>query len=505
MNVLLVLTAGQTDVQIVTDDGRTEFEKRRCGRLHAELEDRMGQWEVRDAPAIKAPGHIQALPPRPFALCTPKLDAVLEFLEQRNVTLTHALILETRRDPTAASGDPRAAGLVLAHRLRDQCGDGLVIQRAPFLEGCERIEDKDGDPRDALIRRDVIARIDRAIRDAVCKVAQGRVVVAATGGMPLIATLTEEVVRLHAGSFTEVELIEVADGAKANPPTGDRAVERLSLPEPSESYKARRHALELIENGNLLAAWGAVSHLHDDEVEHDWTQVVEWVFHFASSLPIPQECDMTILRHPKMAVRAALRVEFALQAKNVPRAVHGTVAFYEAALWDHLGERVERSSDPQRSRQFRIRKGVSAPDPRLIRTGDGSKEDRKRPFEPGEEIDGVTWYWIHDNEPCAGQLTKNFLAKKALHRLGRAISQVRDLRNDVAHNEPTPDLMNDAFRRMVEASLWSQDGMFLAQPLVQDALRELEVEAPEDLRNALTHEIRSRLTEPPPQQRRRRG
>jgi len=36
-----------------------------------------------------------------------------------------------------------------------------------------------------------------------------------------------------------------------------------------------------------------------------------------------------------MAVRAALRVELALRAGDIPRAVHGTVAFFEAALWSN--------------------------------------------------------------------------------------------------------------------------------------------------------------------------
>src|SRR5205807_9301817 len=48
----------------------------------------------------------------------------------------------------------------------------------------------------------------------------------------------------------------------------------------------------------------------------------------------------------RQAVRAALRVEFALMADDVPDAVHGTVAFFEAALWDHLNERLDEQKGP---------------------------------------------------------------------------------------------------------------------------------------------------------------
>jgi hypothetical protein len=62
--------------------------------------------------------------------------------------------------------------------------------------------------------------------------------------------------------------------------------------------------------------------------------VIKWLAHFAASLPLPTACDLAVLSHERMAVRAALRVELALRAGDIPRAVHGTVAFLEAALWD---------------------------------------------------------------------------------------------------------------------------------------------------------------------------
>ena len=501
MTTLLVLTVGQSDVQLVVEGGRTEFKKDRCARLHAELERRDNDWGVVDAPDAKRPDDVEALPSGAFDLCTPKLDAVLDDLDGKGVGVTYALILETRRDPEAERGDPRAAGLVLARRLRERLGEGLDVQRTAILEGSERLEDR-GEPRDAVVRREVVARLDEAVRDATAKIADGRVVVATTGGMPVIATLVEDVVRLYAGGATSVELLEVADGAKADPPTRDRAVARRSVPEPAQSYRARRHALDLIEGGNLLGAWGAARHLHGDEVELRWTRVVEWLSRFAASLHVPAECDVPLLQHPRMAVRAALRVEFALRAGDIPRAVHGTVAFFEAALWDGLNERVERSEDPERRRYFRIKNGEAPGGDKLLREGDGSDENRKRPFELKETIGGVSWYWIYDGDGGpAARLAKRFLKREGLvafdKALGSGSSGIRALRHDVAHDEPTPKLMDAARAQMRTASLWSDRDTFLSQPLVQDVLRELGEESPDHLCGDLVSTVRSRLLDAP--------
>src|SRR5690606_19788325 len=133
-----------------------------------------------------------------------------------------------------------------------------------------------------------------------------------------------------------VTALEVPDRLQQD----DRAVpERFH---PAASYRARWHALSLIEKGNLLGAWGAVSHL-EHAPGQQWTRIVEWLAKFASSLPLPPECDLAELKLQRMAAKAALRVELALRAGDIPRAVHGTVAFFEAALWDHVLDHFERT------------------------------------------------------------------------------------------------------------------------------------------------------------------
>ncbi len=485
MSTLLVLTTGQTDVQLVEGDARRELDKESCAALHDEIERRANDWLLVDSPAPKRGPAAKSLPASSFKLCTPKLDAVMQYLQDKGITLTAALILETRRDAQAAPGDPRFAGEIIATRLRER-GVTDVLQVA-FLSDRERLEDREH-PRDAIIRRTVVHRIDQAVRDRLKSIDPARVVLATTGGIPPINSLIEEVVRLYASSHTEFVPLEVADGAKADPPTKDKAVSRVSVPEPAASYQARRRALELIAKGNLLGAWGAVQHLDGDTVEHRWTRVVKWLADFAASLPIPDECDIELLKHRQMAVRTGLRVELALRAGDIPRAVHGTVAFFESALWDRLWPRLT----PHDDRKRRLFKVQPPPDEKLVRRGDDSPDDRRRPFEV-EEVDGARWYRIFDDDVCGIRLAKHYLQQSALEKLGQAVSKVRELRNDVAHNEPTSELMNDARRRMADAQLWSTNGTFLTQPLVQNVLRDLGENDPARLCTVLMETIRARL------------
>ncbi len=485
MSALLVITTGQTDVQLVEGDARQELSKRNCASLHDEIERRTGEWRLVDSPRTKAARAVESLPQGAFDLCVPKLEASLQYARDKQITLTSALILETRRDAQAAPGDPRYAGAVLAARL-GECGIANVRQ-VPFLAGQERVEGCE--PRDAIIRHAVVDRIERAVGEAVKDFSPTQILVATTGGFPTVANLVEEIVRLYAAPDRMVEPLEVPDSAEGC------AISRQRVPEPAASYQARRHALDLIEKGNLLGAWGAVQHLHCDGVEQRWTKVVEWLGQFAASLPIPNECDIPVLKHEHMSIRAALRVELALRAGDIPRAVHGTVAFFESALWDHLGSHLTRHDDPQKHRLYKVN---PTPADNLIRKGDGSSEDRKRPFEVAEETDHVRWYRIFDDDVCGVRLAKHYLQQEALQKLGQAVSKVRELRNDVAHNEPTAELMNEAHTKMVVASLWSQNCEFLAMPLVQRVLRDLGEQHPDRLCTDLVSTVRSRLLRPLP-------
>ena len=109
---------------------------------------------------------------------------------------------------------------------------------------------------------------------------------------------------------------------------------------------------------------------------------------------------------------------------------------------------------------------------------------------------GVDWYWVYDGDGGPGaRLAKYFIQSDALTQFDTALvrSSIRELRNDVAHDEPTPSLMDDARRRMREAKLWSDEDTFLSQPLVQTVLKELGEQCPEQLCTNLMSIVRERL------------
>lgn len=480
MTTLLVMTAGHTDVQLVANDQRHKLDGNTCGKLHDAIKER--SWAVVDAPKGRSRDLKKVLPEGDLHLCSPKLDAVLEHLAP-SLPMS-VLIFETLR---RGARDPRLAGELMERRLRDRGVENVT--RVAFLTGDEQLEDPSNEV-DSVVRRSVVATLSNAIGLATANLKPDDLVfVATTGGLAAANELINEMVRLHCVGRQRVTALEVPDGDRTN--QGDRAVEEKF--HPAAGYRARWHALSLVEKGNLLGAWGAVSHL-ESAPGQEWTQVIHWLAHFAASLPLPTGCDLSILSHERMAVRAALRVELALRAGDIPRAVHGTVAFFEAALWDRLGERVERSSDPKKRRYFKVKSGEAPTGDKLLKHGDGSDDDRKRPFELKETVDGIDWYWVYDGDGGPGaRIARDFLQSAALKEFDVALKEVRELRNDIAHDEPTPDLMNHAGTRIRNTALWSNTDTFLSQPLVQAVLKELGEASPQNLLTNLLAEVRRRL------------
>ncbi len=475
MTTLLVMTVGQTDVQLVLNEQRHKLDGNTCGTLHDAIKKR--SWSVVEAPKGRSRDLIKDLPEGYLHLCTPKLDAVLTHLAPS--LPTSVLLLETRRQDAR---DPRLAGEVMERRLRDRGVENVT--RVAFLTGDEQLEDPSNEV-DAVVRRSVVATLSDAIRRATASLKpEDLVFVATTGGLAAANELINELVRLHCVGGPRVTALEVPDGDRAN--QGDRAVEEKF--HPAAGYRARWHALSLVEKGNLLGAWGAVSHL-EGAPGQEWTQVIKWLAHFASSLPLPAGCDLAVLSHQCMAVRAALRVELALRAGDIPRAVHGTVSFFEAALWDRLLEHFER--DPQDARWLKLKAGAMAPTGKLLR--EGVDDDKNRPFESKSRPDGQAWFWFH--ESGAGRFARDYVKSDPLKSLLDAVEKVKELRNDVAHNEPTPALMDDARGRMKDAALWSSTNGFISQPLVQAVLQELGEQHPEVLCTELVAGVRSRLLE----------
>jgi len=468
MKTLLILTVGQTDVQLVKDNRRHKLDGDTCGDLHDAIKQR--SWSLVDTPGERSRDIIKNLPPDGnLVLCTPKVDALLEYLDRPQHL--EALILETNRE---GPRDPRLAGEIVERRLRDRGAE--AVERVAFLKGTEQLEDPACD-LDAVVRREVVKRLSDAISTATKKLtSKDRVFVATTGGLAAANELVNELVRLHCVGGPMVTALEVPDAYRGG--HDDRAVEEKF--HPAAGIRARWHALDLIQKGNLLAAWGAVSHL-ENQPGQEWTQVVRWLADFAASLPIAAGCDIAVLKHPTMAVRAALRVELALRAGDIPRAVHGTVSFFEAALWDWL-----------RQRDFGKEDNATGGNLSDGFTFAGKPKNNKR-FKQNKNKPGK---WLINDSRDGQKAWVGVLSKLALTAYFNALTDdIRSLRNDVAHNEPTQELMQQAQNRMQGASLWSTNDppSFLSQSLVQNVLHKLGEQNPETLHTKLIEDIRSRL------------
>lgn len=470
MKTLLILTVGQTDVQLVKDGKRQKLDGNRCGELHDIIKQH--SWSLVDTPRERS-GDIITVDAlndllqgkRKLELCTPKLDALLPKLGDLHAL--SVLILETnRKDPR----DPRLAGEIVEYRLRSLGTEN--VERSAFLSDQENLEDPDHDA-DAVVRREVVKSLSKAISKATNQLTTNdRVFVATTGGLAAANEVINELTRLHCVGGPKVIALEIPDAYRGG--YDDQAVEEKF--HPAAAIRARWHALDLIQKGNLLAAWGAVSHLKN-QTGQEWIKVVRWLADFAASLPIAEECDIEVLKHPKIAVRAALRVELALRAGDIPRAVHGTVAFFEAALWDWL-----------RQRDFAKEDGATGGDPDKGFTFPANPPDKRFRKKKSK------WY-INDFRDGQQEWVTT-LGKSGLSNYFSALTDdIRDLRNDVAHNEPTQQRTQSATSSMQSANLWSTDNppSFLSQQLVQEVLRELGEPQPETLCTKLIEDVRARL------------
>ncbi|MBK7534744.1 MAG: hypothetical protein IPI49_05065 [Myxococcales bacterium] len=335
-----------------------------------------------------------------------------------------------------------------------------------------------------MLRRAVVQRLEHAILTAL-QAEASPILLATTGGIPEVAALVRELVQLHAAQRPVLEL-DIPDASKSSNDGLDRAQVRPSRRDPSAVVAAKRHALDLVEKGNFIAAWGAVAHLANDEDCRPWINVLRWLYQWAASLPIDRDCDLSLPATSQRAAHAAIRVELALRCEDIPRAVHATVAFFEAAVWDHLYERhaVESTVGSNGKQRYRL-----CPEP----------QGRSGMQEMRELVDGVKQYEIHGygknlRTICEGYLQRHAPEKTAaLCRLSERIDPALRRRNMVAHGEPRRENLEEARQQMKDDHFWSASERFLEQPEVCDVLRELGVNDPASLCESLIDEVGARL------------
>lgn len=472
---LLIISTGQTDVQLVVDGKRRAIEKRYCGEIHGELQKlNSSAWMVVDAPPIdknRQDWPSGVLPPAPVAVCTPKLDAASTYLEKDGDRVDRVLILETIRD---IGSDPHFAGGVLQRRIQERNG-GVQVIRATYLSGNERLEDR-ADARDAVVRRDVVRRLDHAIRDSVGGAT--RVIVASTGGLGQVPPLLDAIAQLYTVPPARLDFVEIPEPKEGD----DEAVSRTKVVEPTEVYRARANALSLLRRGDWVAAWGTASVYSGEPEQAVWTEPIHRLYLFATALPVPEEW-LVSAGLTNMAARVALRAEAALRCGDIPTAIHRTVSFLEAAFDEHVRRDGRLQATDERD-VYRIE--TVAED--LIYSDGSNRHHLRRPF----QRKGEGKYKLTRTIPCIQSLLSNYLQgcdkARVLANLVQT-NRVNDLRNEVAHDEPDGKKLADAKELMVRAGLWTQSDSILQATVVQDALIELAVENPEQLWDRLVRGV----------------
>ncbi len=483
---LLILSVGHSDVQLrISDSERREIER----SLFDDLEQRFSEQtlHVGDTPSTKLGGKVDALPVG-AVVCSPKLDAVLDYIVERDGEPSRVLVLETMR--TTKREEPRVAGAVVEKRIRGRCPAANVVRVAYLddqtstLAGAAQAR---GQEKRRLVDEQVAKNIHAAIENALQSAGSGAVYVFAGGAMGHIGALVEELAQLLAGPNTRSELLTVSD-ARKDKLTHEVAVPKKMEATVAEAWRARRQAWELIEQGDFQAAWGAVGSLMID-LEPDWMRRVHWLHQFATSMPIDRDCTLASLSGSR-AAKTAIRVEAALRRGDIARAIHGTLAFAESLYWDLLfQEKMIQHSDPKR------------PTHGMFRAGQEPSSSLNACFKD----DGGGYY--EPNFHSERKIRRDYLCNQGLNDLEAKLpDRIRKLRHDVAHAEPTPAIMDAAIEMMQAEGLWSVKTQyradrapvprFLTQQIVQESLRQVGLAEPELLFESLLSEVRTVLAKP---------
>lgn len=474
---LLLYTVGHTDVQLVEGERRRELDKDRAGRIHEQLAQR-SDWRLVEAkPKHEARREASAtaqssvsgssgatsdlLPPGPFDLSTPKLDAVLTYLDEQRLELAHALILHTDRP---GKNDPTQAGPILLRRLRERGHSSAAL--VSYLSGEHELLEDRHTRGDELLRRAVVRRLDAAIAEAVAS-PHGPfdlVVIATLGGMPKVQAVVAELAQLHAGSIKHIEL-EVPD-VRSDP--AERAILRSEKTDPSAVVAATRHALALVERGDFIAAWGAVSHLAPKV-----SPVFRWLYEWATSMPhepgTEPPADFPLPRADQRALAAALRVELALRRGDLAHAIQKTFAFFEAAIWDLLHrDHIQGPHAPDAPLSF-----VLHPPPDEDAKIGLERDDAKHPGHHHVKNYGAGSFEIR--KKYLERHTPSPASIAPLKAFADAVGQVEHFRNMVAHSEPQRTRLGVAQKKMGQLRLWSkkQTPSITSQPLFGDVLSAL--------------------------------
>ncbi|MCP4698155.1 MAG: hypothetical protein GY862_15075 [Gammaproteobacteria bacterium] len=331
--------------------------------------------------------------------------------------------------------------------------------------------------------------------------------VSAAGGMNDVKALVKACVRFHFTADRYFEL-EIKEGREQTHYFNDK-----ELPAAIDSFRAREHAVALIKQGDFAGAYGAVTHLKDDEFEKKWLQKVkDAADYFAGILSyrndLPGYLSTLIHWDKPRCLLVAMRVEAALRAQRIPEAVFWTSTFFhDAAMLDLIQKiyNLKRKNFDEEKRIITF-PGDTVPDSDLYSSSERENWLLRHKYDTKYKYNIAAYNldaWFNGLKKDAPQINmESFMAYN--NRLKEKIEIIRDksskqgvtittgsqqnrtsrrdtliisatpneLRNLNAHSIVTGEKIKYVEAMFNKVGLWGKDG-FLTQAIVQNIFTEL--------------------------------
>lgn len=504
MPTLLIVSCGDTDLQVAVRAGdgqeyRAAIEKDSMRAVHSALLDGRLPYGVAEEKAQLAPVRSQSiiwhggqamLTGRAESVGTPlsdqialvpaKLAGIKRFLQGVHVP-SAVVVFNTRRDNDKR--EPIADGPILSRWLAESFAlqwrdEANVIASGhsgwvDYLDGSMPAHGSDGEG----VNSEGMQRID----DTLSRLGDNfdKVYLATDGGMPRYREQIRAAARFR---FPKSQFLEWINPERDASP---RDVTRPILL-PSDSYRARQQARELIRTGDFTGASLAVRQMAPYTGEYAWaTPLGQTADYFDGRLEatddLPDFLQDLIMPHMPRCLLPALRTEAALYAARWYDAVLATCSFGDAALIDHIGRLPFIEKMDPLTRTITCRNGAE-PDLRLIQGKPGSRcleriEEMTFEYYTGRYFDD-TWTDV------IGDSVNNLKAFNRKLRAGRP--SPRHLRNILAHSSASEEQMADVRKIFVQAGLWAgssreHGGHFLTHGVVPGILAKLSVARPTKL------------------------
>lgn len=365
MTTLLLVTAGETDLQVVIIDKNVEC-RTKPGKLRAFHESLLQNkdWVI-DERAIECEEYSEReeiAPSDRDYLCDPEgrirlVPAKLKPILDKVGKVDAAVVFGSWRDSSVARNEPVAIGPVLAGWIEARNKDNiaetrdLALQRrepwdpeqsnwpggAQWVNLLREMERLGGDEQeDRPVSQKLVTRLHATLVQLRGNPKPDWVIIARTGGFPEVKQLIIPAANLIFGP-ERVKIMEVPRRSQQVITLGAHGQQS-----PVIAYHLRETAFDRVCKGDLEGAAAFAARALDDELEHHWAKAViataNWL---AGRSPVPTDAPKYLQCLNKVGLRcflAAVRAEAALCGKRFHEAIIASVTFRDAALLDAIAK-----------------------------------------------------------------------------------------------------------------------------------------------------------------------